>query len=161
MNAPHATAAADTLRSAIDAELRAVSAAVTAARAAQAGLRAASDLMDVMRAAAATVLACETLQQAAEAAEAASRAALASVMESTGCSSLALQYHTVSLKDGARFARINDPAMVPAEYVKPRAPEIDRAAVRKALLAGELVPGATLSNGGPSTIQFRARSKAP
>jgi len=51
---------------------------------------------------------------------------------------------------------IADEALIPARFWKPSDPKLDRAAVSAALKAGEIVPGATLGNGG-FTLSVRVK----
>ncbi|MDA5215376.1 siphovirus Gp157 family protein, partial [Escherichia coli] len=78
------------------------------------------------------------------------RAALAEVIEETGLPSVETPHHRATTSVSARSVVITDAAALPAAYLRHRAPEPNKDALRKALLAGESIPGAALSNGAPS-----------
>ena len=60
----------------------------------------------------------------------------------------------VTARDGVR---ITDPDAVPPAFMRQPAPAPDKAAILAALKAGQVVPGATLSNGGPSVLRITPR----
>jgi hypothetical protein len=55
---------------------------------------------------------------------------------------------TLSVKETPRKTVISEEAEIPAKFWKPQDPVLDKKALGDALKAGEIVPGATLSNGG-------------
>lgn len=88
----------------------------------------------------------------------AAREALLHVMEETGLPSIETEFHRATSSVSARAVVITDPAALPARYVRHPPPEPDKAGLRKALLAGDTIPGAALSNGTPS-IRITAKKK--
>lgn len=62
---------------------------------------------------------------------------------------------TLSRKSIPQSAIIMDEAAVPSGFWKPQDPKLDKKAVLDALKAGEIIPGAQLSNGG-ETVQIRS-----
>ena len=69
---------------------------------------------------------------------------------------LVLPQATLSLRAVAPKTEITDEAAIPVKFWKERDPVLDRKAVLDALKIGEVVPGATLSNGG-ETISIRVK----
>lgn len=63
--------------------------------------------------------------------------------------------YTLTLADRAPKVEIADEAAIPSDYFKTEV-KLDKAAVGKALKAGEVVPGASLSNAAPSLTIRRA-----
>lgn len=84
------------------------------------------------------------------------RAALAEVIEETGLPCVETPHHRATTSVSARSVVITDAAALPAAYLRHRDPEIDRNKLRSALLAGESISGATLTNGAP-TLRISAK----
>ena len=78
-----------------------------------------------------------------------------SLMEIANIRKLELPEATVSVRRAPDKIVIVDEAAVPPGFFRIRR-ELDKAALKKALAAGEEVPGATLSNGG-ETISVRVK----
>jgi hypothetical protein len=84
------------------------------------------------------------------------RAALLEAMEETGMPSVSTKHHTASTGGAARSVIVTDLAAIPAEYLKQPPPEPDKQRMRAALLDGDVIPGAVLSN---SATVLRITSK--
>ena len=152
-----AVEAADVLRNGALQHAPGVVAAVAYyARCAEA-LHDAEDVMDAMKSVATLALAAEGLRDAANAVNEASRAVLAEVMMSTGCGSVRTETHSVGVSEGRRGLVITDPSAVPETMMNaPTAPSPNRALILKALLAGDGLPFAELTNGGAPYLTFRS-----
>jgi len=84
------------------------------------------------------------------------RDALAVAMESGEVKKIELPLATISLKRVPPSAIVGDEWLIPEKFWKPQAPTLDKRAVLEALKAGEVIPGATLSNGGQSlNLRFK------
>lgn len=82
------------------------------------------------------------------------RTALVAALGAVEMRKLELPVATLTIKAVPPKAVINSDADIPAKYWKPQDPKLDLKAITDALKAKELVPGASLSNGG-STLQVR------
>ncbi|MCE2932681.1 MAG: siphovirus Gp157 family protein [Hyphomicrobiales bacterium] len=82
------------------------------------------------------------------------RTLIANAIEISGREKIVTDVGTVSLRKVAPTAIIAEEADIPSRFYEPQPPKLDKKAVLDALKAGEIIPGATLSNGG-STIQIR------
>lgn len=58
----------------------------------------------------------------------------------------------LSLRKGAPRVEVDDAAAIPARWLVPQEPKVDKVGLRDALKAGEDVPGAHLEQGAPSVI---------
>lgn len=76
------------------------------------------------------------------------RAVILMAMEKAGLGTLKTPLGTMSVRQVPPKAIITDEALIPARFWKPSDPKLDKAALKAALDAKEVVPGATLSNGG-------------
>lgn len=104
---------------------------------------------------AAALVAMEALAERVDAEAKAVRAALLNAMAETGAPNIALPHHTVGTQE-RRALHITE-AELPAIYMRQPPPAPDTSAIRKALAAGDTIPGATLGNGAPSLF-IRARN---
>ena len=84
------------------------------------------------------------------------RELVASVMERADLRKLTEPDFTVSLRPTTPPLVVTAEAEIPGTYWRPQARKLDRRALIAALNAGQLVPGATLGNGG-MTIAVRTR----
>lgn len=84
------------------------------------------------------------------------RALVTQVMERAELKKLQEPDFTVSLRAVTPGVVVSDEAQIPADYWKPQAPKLDRKGLLASLNAGQVVPGATLGNGG-TTISVRTR----
>lgn len=141
------------LLAALTADRAAIAAAITGLRAADQGLRSASDLTDALAAGAEFLLALEALAETATGAARAAREALASTMWETGATGFRTAHHSVSVAEPRRSVVVTGD--VPAEFMRQPPPAPDKHALHKALSAGQIVPGATLSNGGAPILTIR------
>lgn len=82
------------------------------------------------------------------------KAAICVAMQQAELRKLELPHATLSIKAVAAKADITDESLIPSKFWKPSDPKLDRKAVLDALKAKEVVPGATLSNGG-ETLSIR------
>lgn len=82
------------------------------------------------------------------------RAAIHNAMGAAELHKIELPIATISLRPIAASVSVADEADIPSDYWKPQPPKLDKAALLKALKAGETIPGASLSNGG-ETISIR------
>ena len=69
-------------------------------------------------------------------------------MEKAGIPTIRTPLGTLSVRPTPKQAIITDESQIPARFWKPQDPKLDRAELAAALRCGELVPGATLGNGG-------------
>lgn len=104
---------------------------------------------------ASALVAMEALAKRVDAEAQSIRAALLTAMAETGAPNIALPHHTVGTQY-RRALHIKE-AELPAAYMRQPPPAPDTAAIRKALDAGEIIPGAMLGNGIPSLF-IRARN---
>lgn len=75
------------------------------------------------------------------------------IMEACNLKKAPLPEATVTVRDGSSKVVISDEQSLPEEFIRWKS-EPDRTAIKEALNAGKEVPGAMLSNGGP-TISLR------
>lgn len=71
------------------------------------------------------------------------------IMDALGVRKWQSAEFTVSVSDGRPGVVITDESAIPPKYFRPRV-EIDRTEIRRALEAGETVPGAEIANGMPT-----------
>lgn len=76
------------------------------------------------------------------------RTALCAAMEASSLEKVELPVATISLRAVPPKAEIADESLIPSRFFKQADPKLDKKAVLDALKAKEVVPGATLSNGG-------------
>lgn len=77
-------------------------------------------------------------------------------MERAGLKTVKGAAATLTMRDVAPKAVIEDEAVMPARFFKPQDPKLDKSSLTDALKAGEAIPGARLSNGGVSlTIRVK------
>ena len=81
------------------------------------------------------------------------RKALLVACEQAGVQRLRLSSVTVTVKQIAPSVVVSDSAALPADYLRQPPPEPDLMKIRRALLEGLSIPGATLYNDG-STVQI-------
>ncbi len=91
-----------------------------------------------------------------KAAAASARAALLQVIEETGLPLVATEHHSAAVSNSGRSVVITDAAALPGALLRFPPPEPARDKIRAALLAGESIPGAHLSNGAPA-LRITAR----
>lgn len=77
------------------------------------------------------------------------------LMQSAGLKNLPLPEATIAVRDGVQSVQIVDENLLTGTYLRTKT-EPDKTAIKEALKAGQEVPGATLSNGGPS-IQVKVK----
>lgn len=108
---------------------------------------------------AALIMAAENVKAAADAADKAMRNALALVLDETGAPAIGGKHHTVSIASAPAAVVITDANAIPAAFIRTtEAP--DKAAIRKAIEAGDDVPGAVLSRGnGAPVLSIRKRNQ--
>jgi hypothetical protein len=107
------------------------------------------DILSTMQAAVTLIVELEDEAQAAEAAAKRARLALRDALEGTA-GSVRAGIHTASVRAGFASVIVTDEGAIPAEYMRQPPPQPDKAAIAKALKAGEQIPGAVLRNGEPS-----------
>lgn len=137
----------------------AIRSAVTAYAATHNAAIAHHDLLQMVPDYAALIMAAENVKAAADAADRAMRAELALVLDETGAPAIGGRHHTVSIASAPAAVVITDAGAIPAAYIRTtEAP--DKAAIRKAIEAGEDVPGAVLSRGnGAPVLSIRKRNQ--
>lgn len=69
-------------------------------------------------------------------------------MEKAGLGTIKSPLGTMSVRPTPKQAVITDDALIPARFFKAVDPKLDRAELASCLRSGEIIPGATLSNGG-------------
>lgn len=84
------------------------------------------------------------------------RALVTQVMERAELKKLQEPDFTVSLRAVSPGLVVSDETAIPADYWKPQAPKLDKKGLLSSLNAGQVIPGATLGNGG-ATIAVRTR----
>lgn len=82
------------------------------------------------------------------------RTTISEALDAAGLKRLELPQATLSLRATPPSVIINDEAAIPSKFWKQPPPTLSKSAVKEALKAGEIVPGATLSNGG-TTLNIR------
>ena len=75
-------------------------------------------------------------------------AIILSAMERANIPNIKGPLFTISKKNTAASVIINDESEIPASFFKTAEPTLNKSEIKKALKAGEEVPGASLSNGG-------------
>ena len=117
------------------------------------------DILPTMQAAVSLIIALEDEAQAAEAAAKRARAALRDALEGT-TGAVRAGIHTAHVRAGSASVIVTDETLIPAEYMRQPPPAPDKAAIARALKAGEAVPGAVLRNGEPGlTIRLAENQK--
>lgn len=71
-------------------------------------------------------------------------------MERSGLATIKSPLGTLSVRPTPRQAIVTDEAQIPARFFKQQDPKLDRSELASCLRSGEIIPGATLSNGGVS-----------
>lgn len=144
-----AAEATETLRAAAMAEYDPLRSAVGRAAKAVTKVREQTDIVLLMAAVADLTFAIESVAQTAERLQKSASAALATAMDTTGCTAFAMEHHTISLRQNAASVEILDPSAVPEEYMTKPAPQPDKAKIRAALKAnGTAINWAVLRPGG-------------
>lgn len=69
-------------------------------------------------------------------------------MEKAGLSTIKSPLGTMSVKPTPKQAVVTDEALIPARFWKPQDPKLDKGELASCLRSGEIIPGASLSNGG-------------
>jgi hypothetical protein len=77
-------------------------------------------------------------------------------MERAGVPTIRSPLGTLSVKPTPAQARITDEAEIPARFWKPQDPKLDKSELASCLRSGEIIPGATLGNGG-ITLSIRTK----
>lgn len=77
-------------------------------------------------------------------------------MEKAGLGTIKSPLGTMSARPTPKQAVITDEALIPAKFWKPQDPKLDRGELASCLRSGEIVPGASLSNGG-ITLSIRVK----
>ena len=118
-----------------------------------------TDLVQMIPAYADLIMAAEAVKAAADAADKALRATLAAVMDDTGAPAIAGQHHMVTVSAAPAAVVITDAAAIPMAFIRTtEAP--DKVAIRKAIEAGQDVPGCVLARGnGAPVLSIRKRQK--
>lgn len=124
---------------------------------AQAEQRKATDVVEVMRATVEVIVATADLHDAAEHAEKSLRAALSSVMDEIGCSSVQASHHGAHLARRPAFLSVSDEALIPREYFVQPPPSLDKRAALAAIKNGVEVPGCSKAIPNEPVLVIRAR----
>jgi DNA repair exonuclease SbcCD ATPase subunit len=61
-------------------------------------------------------------------------------------------YNTITLRKPQPVLRIDDPSQIPEIYNIEQAPKLDKAAIKRALLDGDYVPGCAIEDGRPGLV---------
>jgi hypothetical protein len=77
-------------------------------------------------------------------------------MERAGVPTIRSPLGTMSSKPTPAQANITDESLIPSRFWKPQDPKLDKGELSSALRSGEIVPGATLGNGG-ITLSIRTK----
>lgn len=85
-----------------------------------------------------------------------SRALICSAMDMAGIQKHEMDIGTIALSKVRPSLIVTNEAEIPTDFWKASDPKLDRSALKKALDAGDTIPGATLSNGG-QTITIRRK----
>jgi Siphovirus Gp157 len=122
---------------------------------------AADDLVIVFAHGVEAIQALGHLHETAEVAEKEARAELARLMLETGCHQIAAGNSTASLVRRRPFVVIDDPALIPAEFMHQPEPIPDKAKIKAAIADGLTVAGAAMLVPNDSYISIRSRSSKP
>lgn len=71
-------------------------------------------------------------------------------MEKAGLGTIKSPLGTLSVRPTPKQAVVTDEALIPAKFWKSQDPKLDKGELASCLRSGEIIPGATLSNGGVS-----------
>lgn len=115
------------------------------------------DLIACMSASVTLILALEEQQDATKAAIERARGALRDALEAT-TGQVRAGAHTASTSAAPASVVITDDSAIPERFMETPAPRADKAAIARALKAGEAVPGAALRN-SPPVLRIRANVK--
>jgi hypothetical protein len=119
----------------------------------------ADDLVEVLGHTVDLILAAEHLEKIADEAAKAARASLAATMEATGATQIASGPVTAHIARKGVYVKLDDGANIPEQYMTHPAPTPDKAALRKALEAGEHLPGISLVRPNDFQLAIRSNSK--
>jgi hypothetical protein len=117
-----------------------------------------TDLVEAIGHAVHLVAAAGHLRDVATEAEKEARRELAKVMEETGCHHVAAGTLAAYLSKRPQYVKIDPDKTLPAEYLHHPPPIPDKKAIKKAIEAGEIIPGASLVQ--PNDQQLSIRSTA-
>lgn len=84
------------------------------------------------------------------------REVITMAMERAQINALKTPLATLSIRPVPPGVLITDESQIPARFFKAKDPTLDKAALNKAVAAGEAVPGTSLSNGGV-TLSIRSK----
>lgn len=110
---------------------------------------AAADMLAAMRLSGELLVMLRDLKDAAGKAEASIRSALQRALEESGAGSIRLGRHVLTLVEPSPGPFVSDPASLPAEFLVPRDPAPDLAAIKRALRDRQTIPGVSIRNGQP------------
>lgn len=116
-----------------------------------------ADIIACMSASVSLILALEEQQDATKAAIERARDALRDALEAT-TGQVRAGAHTASTSAGPASVVITDDAAIPPRFMEQPPPRADKAAIARALKAGEVVPGAALRNSQP-VLRIRTNVK--
>jgi hypothetical protein len=117
------------------------------------------DLVETLAHAIDVVLAAAHLREVAEAAEKDARAELARQMQDVGCFNIHSGEVSAHLQRKQTVLSIDDPKLIPSEYLIQPPPVPDRKRIRDAIEAGADVPGASIIIPNDRTLSIRRSSK--
>lgn len=155
-----ATDARDAVRQALAAAYRPVFMAGKSYAEAYAAAVAREDLVEALGHAVDVVAAAGHLAEVAAAAEKDARAVLARVMEETGATQIVSGNLMAYLTKKGSYVIVDDASLIPPEFMHQPPPQPDKGALKKALEAGQMVPGASVIRPNEQTLAIRSRSKA-
>ena len=113
------------------------------------------DIEAAMAAAVSSIIAAEALEEAAKAAAKQARDALAAALLETGAPDAVTMHHKAHLSKKAAWVSVDQPELLPEGYWNKPTP--DKAAIKKAIEAGDDVPGCSLIRPNEQTLVIRTR----
>lgn len=117
----------------------------------------ATDIVETMQHMVGLILAAERLNEMALEAAKVMRAALAEQMDATGATTIQTEGQTAYVSRKAAWVSIDQPILVPAEYMHEPPPAPDKRAIKAAIEAGDDVPGCSIIR--PNDVQLVIRRR--
>lgn len=154
---PAAHAATEALQAVMRSAYKPIWEAGSAYAAAHAKAVKATDIVETMQDMVSVILAAEHLNEVALEAAKATRAKLAEVMSDVGCPHVQVDNLLAYVSRKTAWVSVDQPDMLPAEYMRQPEPVIDKRAIKAAIEAGEDVPGCSLVR--PNDVSLVIRQK--
>lgn len=117
----------------------------------------ATDVVETMQRMVELIMSAEHLAEVAAEAEKSARAILAEQMNDTGATQIQTDFHTAYLSKKAAYVAVDQPDLVPGDYMCIPEPAPDKRAIKAAIEGGEEVPGCTIVR--PNEVQLNIKLK--